>query len=45
MRARLAQAWFCRPAEIDEIEDADEIGRQLALWDAETRYKPTPQPE
>jgi len=32
VRSRLADAWHCRPSEIDPAEDADEIGVQLELW-------------
>lgn len=40
VRSRLAEAWHCRPSDIDPDEDADEIGLQLAMWALEQRWRP-----
>lgn len=40
VRARLAQAWFCRLDAIDPDEDADAIRVQLQIWEYEAKYTP-----
>jgi Holliday junction resolvase-like predicted endonuclease len=40
MRNHLAELWHCRPGDIDEIRDADEIGTFLEVKELEHRYRP-----
>jgi hypothetical protein len=40
---RLASAWHCRPSEIDEERDADEIGVQIELWRIKGEHVPRDQ--
>ena len=39
IRAKLAEAWYCRPGDIDEVDDADEIGVTLQIWSAEAESR------
>jgi hypothetical protein len=35
----LAEAWQCRPGEIDEVRDADEIGTYLEILELKQKYE------